>query len=60
MLTEYEKHCAMPCCLSCSTIFERASIVVCFSPLVSLMMDQVYKYSSKGLATQFVGEALED
>ena len=39
------KRCAMPCCSSCSTIFERetprSSIVVCVSPLVSLMMDQV-------------------
>ena len=37
----------------------RASIV-CVSPLVSLMMDQVSKYSSKGLATRFVGEAQGD
>ncbi|KAL5506244.1 hypothetical protein EMCRGX_G007846 [Ephydatia muelleri] len=29
---------------------------VCVSPLVSLMMDQVSKYSSKGLTTQFLGE----
>ena len=38
----------------------RSSIVVCVSPLVSLMMDQVSKYSSKGLTTQFLGEAQED
>ena len=37
-----------------------SSIVVCVSPLVSLMMDQVRKYSAQGLATQFVGEAQED
>ena len=35
----------------------RSSIVVCDSPLASLMMDQVSKYSSKGLTTQFLGEA---
>ena len=34
--------------------------MVCVSPLVSLMMDQVRKYSAQGLATQFVGEAQED
>ena len=34
----------------------QSSIVVCVSPLVSLMMDQVSKYSSKGLTTQFLGE----
>ena len=38
----------------------RSSIVVCVSPLVSLMMDQVGKYMTKGLATQFVGEAQGD
>ena len=37
-----------------------SSIVVCVSPLVSLMMDQVRKYSAQGLTTQFVGEAQED
>ena len=38
----------------------RSSIVICVSPLISLMMDQVKKYSLLGLATQFVGQAQED
>lgn len=37
-----------------------SSIVWCVSPLVSLMMDQVSKYSIKGLATQFVGGSQGD
>ena len=49
------------CCLSCSTIFERetprSSIVVCVSPLVSNDGPSYSKYSSKGLTTQFLGEA---
>ena len=38
----------------------QSSIVICVSPLISLMMDQVKKYSLLGLATQFVGQAQED
>ena len=38
----------------------RSSSVICVSPLISLMMDQVKKYSLLGLATQFVGQAQED
>ena len=38
----------------------RSSIVICVSPLISLMMDQAKKYSLLGLATQFVGQAQED
>ena len=38
----------------------RSSIVICVSLLISLMMDQVKKYSVLGLATQFVGQAQED
>ena len=37
-----------------------SSIVICASPLISLMMDQVKKYSVLGLAMQFVGQAQED
>ena len=33
------------------------SIVVCISPLTSLMMDQQAKFSPLGLRTEFVGEA---
>ena len=36
------------------------SIVVCISPLTSLMMDQSAKYSPKGLNVEFVGEAQRD
>ena len=35
----------------------RGSIIVCISPLTSLMMDQQAKYSCLGLKTEFVGEA---
>ena len=38
----------------------RSSIVICVSPLISLMMDQVKKHSVLGLAIQFVGQAQED
>ena len=31
------------------------SIVVCISPLTSLMLDQRDKYSPRGLAAEFVG-----
>ena len=36
------------------------SIVVCISPLTSLMMDQQAKYSPLGLRTEFVGESQID
>ena len=36
------------------------SIVVCISPLTSLMVDQQAKYSPRGLKTDFVGEAQID
>ena len=36
------------------------SIVICVSPLTSLMLDQQQKFSRYGLATEFVGEAQED
>lgn len=36
------------------------SIVVCISPLTSLMMDQRSKFSEYGLTTEFVGEAQTD
>ena len=39
---------------------ERTCIVLCVSPLVSLMMDQVSKYSALGLLTQYVGNHQEE
>ena len=36
------------------------SIVVCISPLTSLMMDQCAKYAPRGLHAEFVGEAQTD
>lgn len=36
------------------------SIVICISPLTSIMMDQREKYADKGLRTEFVGQAQED
>ena len=33
------------------------SIVICVSPLTSILLEQQEKYSSKGIATEFVGEA---
>ena len=36
------------------------SIVVCISPLTSLMIDQQAKYTPRGLQTDFVGEAQLD
>ena len=36
------------------------SIVVCISPLTSLMLDQRAQYSRKGLNVEFVGEAQTD
>ena len=37
-------------------IEQEGSIVVCVSPLTSLMMDQKAKFSPKGIITEFVGE----
>ena len=36
------------------------SIVVCISPLTSLMMDQCAKYCPKGLDVEFIGETQTD
>lgn len=36
------------------------SIVVCVSPLISLMMDQKSKLVPRGLTCEFVGEAQDD
>ena len=36
------------------------SIVVCISPLTSLMMEQRAKYTAKGLCSEFVGELQQD
>ena len=35
---------------------QQGSIVVCVSPLTSLMMDQKKKFTRSGLVTVFVGE----
>ena len=34
--------------------------IVVITPLISLMMDQRDKFTSKGVSTEFVGEAQED
>ena len=36
----------------------KQSIVICVSPLVSLMQDQKDKFAPRGLVTEFVGEGL--
>ena len=36
------------------------SIVVCVSPLTSLMMDQRAKYAPRGLAIEMIGETQQD
>ena len=36
------------------------SIVICISPLVSIMMDQQEKFVGKEIVAEFVGEAQED
>ena len=38
----------------------KCSIVVCVSPLTSIMMEQQQKFSSKGVKAEFVGEAQTD
>ena len=42
------------------TTGSKGSIVVCISPLVSIMMDQQKKFVGKGIVAEFVGEAQED
>ena len=42
------------------TTGSKGSIVVCISPLVSIMMDQQEKFVGKGIVAEFVGEAQED
>ena len=37
----------------------KTSIVVCISPLVTLMQDQKGKFSPKGLSCEYVGEGVE-
>ena len=39
---------------------KKGSVVVCVSPLTSLMMDQRTKFSPKGIETEFVGEDQHD
>lgn len=36
------------------------SIVVCVSPLISIMMDQRQKFVLKGISAEFIGEAQDD
>ena len=36
------------------------SIVICISPLTSLMMEQREKYSAQGICSEFVGELQQD
>lgn len=38
----------------------KSSLVVCVSPLTSIMIDQRARLSAKGIATEFVGEAQLD
>lgn len=38
----------------------KGSIVVCISPLTSIMMDQQEKFMWQGIKTEFVGEAQTD
>ena len=38
----------------------RGSIVICVSPLTSLMMEQTAKFSLQGIVTEFVGELQQD
>ena len=38
----------------------RGSIVLCVSPLTSLMLEQREKYSAKGICCEFVGELQQD
>ena len=44
-------------CLGCTAEY---SIVVCVSPLNSLMMDQRHNFSSYGISVEFVGESQHD
>ena len=36
---------------------QEGRIVICVSPLVSLMMDQKARFTPKGIVAEFVGEA---
>ena len=45
---------------NCCIIGTSGSIVVCISPLISLMMDQRAKYSPKGLQIEYVGAEQTD
>lgn len=45
---------------ACCYIGSSGSIVVCVSPLTTLMMDQCAKFTSRGLVAEFVGEAQRD
>ena len=36
------------------------SIVICITPLISIMMDQRAKFKHRGLVTEFIGEAQTD
>ena len=36
------------------------SIVIALAPLISLMIDQKYKFIKKGILVEFVGQAQED
>ena len=38
----------------------QGSIVLCISPLTSLMLEQREKYSTKGICCEFVGELQQD
>ncbi len=42
------------------TIGCKGSIVVCISPLTSIMMDQKAKFTPRGIIAEFVGENQED
>ena len=39
---------------------QEGSIVICVSPLVSLMMDQKARFTPKGIVAEFVGEEQTD
>ena len=56
-------HCKFKeCCITCGILFTGTtdSIVVCVSPLTSIMIDQQQKFSSKGIKAEFVEEAQTD
>ena len=45
----------LPCTIGCE-----GSIVVCISPLASIMIDQQEKFISKGITAEYVGKVQED